>query len=937
MSKISDKYAQLKSHNLDLGNDLHPGAPDMDAGYGGVYRQYAGGNIYYHPVMGDSAREVHGGILALYIKHGGPGIDPVSGKRLFGFPLSDETKASPAPVPFSIFETGAIYWTPGTGGCVLSGSAYQHYKEGRELTGGLAGVFHLFDHAYGLPLSSNMPVAGGEAIYCERGVVWATNAIPNGYLFGELRPPLLGNPLIFDPTPPPAQTVMDPGLRSVGGQPTMPANLGGTASATPGNLGPGGAGPINQGVVGHAVLHDFLVYQDVPRDRFDALMRWRPTLLFDLWNGRLSLVNTGRRDVRIPLTPVVASITPATVNTPVTAKCDLQLSPNAPATTPLSTLFDLEVATTNPQPYCAVSPHCLYTRAAWKDFGLLHITDLHLSKRNEQFRQTLLSCGRDIAAREYANTREALRDFIRYANHLHAAGLADAVVATGDLVDFIIEAGDDPFSGNFARLRRMILGQPFDDGVPAGEELLLPIFTTFGNHDYRVNPYDLICRINILHGVNKRLDNFGTYNLTAGEAKDIQCKLISHSDDYPEYGLGIIGPGIKDAIQFLKEGTESDFAYFTKYFGPRTYKVSFGPHRLVVIDTGGDAGIPKLDDTGDIASFFYNYLAGDLPGDTTEVLNGGAPNSLGFKPDDINLVRQAVNEAGQSGLVILGIHLPPLAPKQAYQYYLRETEHPTTDPNLTKNYVNQNGLAKDGWSYSGTPYFKTGDIVKSFDFGIPTTNTLDFLKACAGVGLARPIDLLLCGHHHDRVEYRVRWDAGAGQMQYFMDFYTENPPNYFASVICDPSDRDKNRKIHLNVVPNAPYNARPAIAHGTFDNQPATYELLTIPAYLTPLSSAADPAAWWQQHRPILAQTAALGPSDPCQRFNDNTVPDPVMQGFRVLTIRNNVIKKVRYIHIEDMRNANFVLPWEKEDTLLHVITGVFNPVNIGTVLSQGH
>ena len=38
--------------------------------------------------------------------------------------------------------------------------------------------------------------------------------------------------------------------------------------------------------------------------------------------------------------------------------------------------------------------------------------------------------------------------------------------------------------------------------------------------------------------------------------------------------------------------------------------------------------------------------------------------------------------------------------------------------------------------------------------------------------------------------------------------------------------------------------------------------------------------------------------------------PDPTFNGFRLVQVNNNMIAKVRYITLAELRAANFVLPW---------------------------
>ena len=49
-----------------------------------------------------------------------------------------------------------------------------------------------------------------------------------------------------------------------------------------------------------------------------------------------------------------------------------------------------------------VAPHAFYRRSAWTDFGIAHITDMHVARRIDRFRELLIGAGRpDAAARMY--------------------------------------------------------------------------------------------------------------------------------------------------------------------------------------------------------------------------------------------------------------------------------------------------------------------------------------------------------------------------------------------------------------------------------------------------------------------------------------------------------------------------------------------------------
>jgi hypothetical protein len=189
-------------------------------------------------------------------------------------------------------------------------------------------------------------------------------------------------------------------------------------------------------------------------------------------------------------------------------------------------------------------------------------------------------------------------------------------------------------------------------------------------------------------------------------------------------------------------------------------------------------------------------------------------------------------------------------------------------------------------------------------------------------------------------------------VEYYMDFYLEEPAEYYSTIanedlqIPGGEKITKGSRIHVKIQPGA------AVAGTLTSTQikdgplTVTQGIISLPPYATPLDTAADAKQWWAAHRPLIVQTAALGPIDPRQRYDafwqvDNEVPvvggtatvesptepsssfdtkvtriprpqpDPTFEGFRVVLVSNNVIQKVHYVTIAELRAANFVLPWE--------------------------
>ena len=152
MSAIDDKHESLEANGRDLGA---PQGPEEDAEAGGRVRRYEHGTIYWSNATG--AHMVGHGIHNLYLQHGGPGTNPATGQPGLGYPTSDEELVPYRNFPRSRFERGSIYWTPGTGGCVIYG-----------------------EWGDGVPISGNIDVAGGQAVYFERGVAFsARGAVPS--------------------------------------------------------------------------------------------------------------------------------------------------------------------------------------------------------------------------------------------------------------------------------------------------------------------------------------------------------------------------------------------------------------------------------------------------------------------------------------------------------------------------------------------------------------------------------------------------------------------------------------------------------------------------------------------------------------------------------------------------------------------------------------
>lgn len=649
-----------------------------------------------------------------------------------------------------------------------------------------------------------------------------------------------------------------------------------------------------------------------------------------------------------------------------------------------STLYNVSVKVPGGSPRRVV-PHAYYIKKSWNNFSFIHATDLHISLRNDQIRDKLSQAEQDEAAKRYNNPNDAFRDLIHYANHLHDEGLLDFIMATGDLVDYFAEwpktAGPnedksdlyvyDPVPGSQENLDlfiKLVLGRsPYPDPEMtqiAHEELRVPIFTTMGNHDYRLNSFPLRGKVvlnddkdestlkktlNILTGgapkfidfigaaltgdkeellkvapsflhpqimsfLNikvKEINYYKSYNLIAKEAKAL------HGGTVPE----ISAFDADDApLRFLEANREP-----ITDLGEPYYIVRLGPHRLVMLDTGYDAGIFK--NTLDTAMAYLGFASEDKVN-----LADGTPNSIGINDFEFGLVRQALLEADKDGLVIVGLHAPPLNPKgDEYPHYFRETEHPTADAREILGYLFRQlelwplepKLLED-WQLQPdlklkpTGHFKSGGLDTLLDWGIASRiegKTEEFLKLCVGqgIGITKKVDLVLFGHIHHRVEYRLDWDRDRQELRYYMDFYSQNPKGYYRS-----RKVGFDNPVHVRVTNRQTPSEVERVDAKNPDAFWPKWKRIDVPRYAHPLNSATDPASWWESHRPILAQTAALGPTEQNDREDDSadpvnpSKPGPSFQGFRVIFVLDNVIAKMRYVNLRNLRQNGFTMPWEK-------------------------
>jgi len=382
----------------------------------------------------------------------------------------------------------------------------------------------------------------------------------------------------------------------------------------------------------------------------------------------------------------------------------------------------------------------------WESFKFIHATDLHIARRNDfiinfvrdKKRSEISRCrnnnkkiekvdkfvlDRDFEFKEefqddrYEDLRYAkfnfnyqLRKLINFVNQKVSIDECDFVILSGDLVDFVkIAKGNKSYKNNFEVFVDILLGlnkglthPPFlgnDEEFINKNEILVPIFTLAGNHDYHGGHYGLR-----FLGFHKK------FGLTRSD--------INGYDD------------IKLSDYFLafnsKDKTLKDYL---RYINPNlNYKLKIGKHyNFIFLDTGHDS----------IA-------------DLHDLLKGG-PSTKGFKDYQMHLLRSYIQLSHDEKIIII-MHAPPISPnissnkkkkyKKKFKIKNRAIEWSDFyEENLKK--FNETGRA---------------DRILNFKYQTIVYNWSTFMKIITGSDeiIRRKIDMVLCGHTHTLKEYRLK-------------------------------------------------------------------------------------------------------------------------------------------------------------------------------------
>jgi 3',5'-cyclic AMP phosphodiesterase CpdA len=418
----------------------------------------------------------------------------------------------------------------------------------------------------------------------------------------------------------------------------------------------------------------------------------------------------------------------------------------------------------------------------WKNFRFIHATDTHIARRNDFIAKFLKKraknkreTGNDknqktrsfILDREFKfnqefqekklerfrhgkfNFNDNLRKFISYVNEKEKENSLDIVVFTGDLIDYVNPANKDKYyENNFQFLLDILVGLDRDPELREEgqnkKEILVPIFTIIGNHDYRRSFYSI--------KTGRIYKKFGL------KRKEIR----KYSDDKPFRYLR----ALYSRTKFLNN--------YLLLFNPLlNFMVNFSEkYSLICLDTGMDS----------IANLFD--------------LMKSAPSTRGLKKFQIKVLKAFIHQAKNKHIVVF-MHAPPLSPnfggikkwrlKRKFGLNRKIQWADFYEQNITK-YQDTKRLETILYFKYQTIMYRWATLMKIL---VGTDEDMDIQKK---------VDLVLCGHTHTLKEFRIEKAEKSERKKvlfwfYFIPIYINTPCKIFTSRYRDIIKKfeDKNQ------------------------------------------------------------------------------------------------------------------------------------------------
>jgi Icc-related predicted phosphoesterase len=273
------------------------------------------------------------------------------------------------------------------------------------------------------------------------------------------------------------------------------------------------------------------------------------------------------------------------------------------------------------------------TKNDWKSINIIQVTDLHLAERNDQmlkkvkkmYKNKRLEISNEkltkltsSVEKRLINPNNLFRKFIKEMNKRVLENEIDFIFITGDIVDFSIPSYQSPHQENLFDYEKsnwkifkdiiLHMNSPTNEIIEESEELLCPIFTIPGNHDYRPWQYDL---------------NWGGIYKKVG-LKKIEAQAIKN-----EYSAS--------PIKAILKSEKALNGYLTEINASLDYSLKFDKSIFIFLNSGADS---------------YREI--------TDFVRGN-PSLTGVSKKQIKFIKNIVNFTETNNhQVILSIHGPPI-------------------------------------------------------------------------------------------------------------------------------------------------------------------------------------------------------------------------------------------------------------------------------------
>jgi len=441
------------------------------------------------------------------------------------------------------------------------------------------------------------------------------------------------------------------------------------------------------------------------------------------------------------------------------------------------------------------------SKNTWTNFKFLHATDLHLAERNDRIYEIVKkwqklvrkSDGSNIIAqsakavsffqrllmkkteekvqttkplrKRLINPNNNFRTFIKQANLKVNQNDLDFIVLTGDIIDFSIlskiskeKRKTIDFNYEFSNWRifkEIILNLPQQKrrGMVSGEELLCPIFTVPGNHDFRPYHYDL-----------RWANLYKKIGLKGEEAIALNKETMANPIS-----------SITKSFRALK-------AYLIEINSSLDYSLKLGENMFIFLNSGSDS--------------FKNIID----------FVSGHPSVTGITNKQIRFIEVLINNSIKPGYnTFLMVHGPPINPKKTMKKTFSLSK-PSKDKLPSLEEFKESIMRKLGKHLSSIRIDDKFDL----KFGTISSNWAKIIKFCSDYCV-----LTLSGHTHRLKEFRLSNPLNKSiNPNPTTPFKLEKLERPAAVYYDNYSDRIKNQE---ELEMNAPYVVQtPALGLGSF-------------------------------------------------------------------------------------------------------------------------